>query len=150
MDRRRKTISAGSRAREDEVRGLLEDAASSGVSRAEFCRQRGLKAGTLSWWKHQLKLRDRRRGRLRVEEPAALSARGAERSPRRGHRQQPAEPRSTVRLVPLTVRATAPGPAAVDAWLEVVVAGGRLVRVPADFDRAVLLRLVETLESAPC
>jgi hypothetical protein len=150
MDRRRRTISAASSAREDEVRGLLEDAASSGVSRAEFCRQRGLKAGTLSWWKHQLKLRDRRRGRVRVEEPAPLTAPGGGTSSRRVHRKKPAEPEATVRLVPLTVRVSAAAPAAVRASLEVVVAGGRLVRVPPDFDSSVLIRLVETLQGAPC
>jgi len=150
MDRRQKTISAASSSRENEVRGLLKEAACSGVSRAEFCRQRALKAGTLSWWKHQLKLRDRRRGRVQAEEQAPLTAPRGGTSPRRLHRRKPAEPEATVRLVPLTVRASVPAPAAVRSSLEVVVAGGRLVRVPPDFDGSVLIRLVETLEGSPC
>ena len=40
-------------------REALRECEQSGLTRVEFCRRRGIKAGTLAWWKRQFKRRDK-------------------------------------------------------------------------------------------
>ena len=91
----------------------------SGLSQAEFCRQRGLSGGTFAWWKRQLQKAagklPNRRGR-----PAKASGRFVE-----------------VRLA---------GVSSASAY-EVVLARGRSIRVPSEFDPQILSRLIVAVES---
>lgn len=92
----------------------------SGLSQVEFCRMRGIKAGTFAWWKRQF------------GKPAGDLAK------RRG--QQPRPP--AARFVEVRLPAASPLPT-----YEVVLARGRSVRVPAEFDPQVLSRLITAVES---
>jgi hypothetical protein len=128
---------------EKEAREILGEIARSGMPRAEFCRRRGLNAGTLSWWKHQLKVRDRRLGedgcRTRGRpDPLSSSSEG----------RRPGCSGSPLHLVELTVKKSLPS--SIGHCLEVVLAGGRIIRVPAQFDGETLGRLVEVLEGGSC
>ena len=38
-----------------EMAGVLQEWARSGLSQAAFARRRGMPAGTLAWWRHQLR-----------------------------------------------------------------------------------------------
>ncbi len=91
----------------------------SGLTAKEFAAETGVNAKTLAYWRWQL-------------------AGGA----RRAREKAPA----TVRFVELATAATAPAEAA--AGFEVVLVGGRVVRVPPRFDGAELSRLVQVLEGA--
>ena len=97
---------------------------SSGLTQAEFCRRRGLKAVTFAWWKRQL----------------GGSTGGGSRG--RGARR----PASVVQNKPSFVevalpgtgatggsRASAPGTAC-EAWYQVALPCGTSIRLPADFD----------------
>ena len=98
----------------------------SGLTQAAFCRRRRVNPGTFAWW---------RRG-LRVEsgaEPASVARRSS-----RG---------VTSRTDPLRfmeVEVVGPGP----ERYEIVLPGGRVLRVPADFDPANVARLIRAVESA--
>lgn len=54
MRRREQTRGAGT-ARAREMAGVLQEWARSGLSQAAFARRRGMPAGTLAWWSHQLR-----------------------------------------------------------------------------------------------
>lgn len=97
-------------------RALVREQESSGASVQEFARRRGLSAATLYWWRSRL-----RQGRAG-----------------RGDRLQ---------LAPVTILPSEAGPQArAPAAFELDLAGGRRLRVPADFDADALRRLVATLE----
>ncbi len=98
-------------------RQLIEECSRSGLTQAEFCRQRGIKGATLSWWKRQL----RQRGALAGEDCPAKAA---------------------DRFVEVRV----PGPPAEPAY-ELVLRGGRSIRVPSRFDPQILSRLITAVES---
>jgi transposase len=91
----------------------------SGLSQAEFCRRRGIKLGSFGWWKRQLR-------RPAGDAPA-----------RRGR-----PPKASKRFV--EVRLTG---ASSTSMYEVVLAGGRSVRVPSRFDPQTLSRLIAAVES---
>ena len=99
--------------------GLLIAWGQSGLSQAEFCRRRGVKAVTFAWWKRQLQKpagdRPKRCGR-----PPKVSGRFVE-----------------VRLAGVS---SLPG-------YEVVLDRGRLIRVPSQFDPQILSRLIAAVES---
>jgi len=105
-------------------RRMLTAWEASGLTQAEFCRRRGLKAVTFAWWKRQL----------------GGSTGGGSRG--RGARR----PASVVQNKPSFVevalpgtgatggsRASAPGTAC-EAWYEVALPCGTSIRLPADFD----------------
>ena len=106
--------------REIEWTRILDRWKSSGLSGRAFCQREGLGAPNFYAWKRKLRLRG--------------SSRGA---PSRSQR---------LKFVPVEVRAAPPSAAP----LEVVVAGGRVVRVPSGFDTAALTRLLSVLEGRPC
>jgi hypothetical protein len=110
---------------------LLQACRRSGLSQAEFCRRRGIPPGTLAFWKHTL------------TRPARAS--------------QPARP-AAPRFVP--VRVVAP-PRPVDhsgagaattgnGEIEIIVEGGRRVRVRGQVEVAWLRQVVQTLETLGC
>jgi len=110
---------------EQSWRERLESWRRSGLSQAEFCRQRRLSPVSLSWWK------------------------------RRFARQESATPAISPRTEWLAVRAVPTATAepcgeGSEPQLEVVLRGGRRVRVGPGFDASALLRLVQALESLPC
>lgn len=96
----------------------------SGLTAKEFAAEINVNAGTLSQWKYKL------RGQ------AAPSERTT-----RGHAQaQRLIPPGFLRVVPVEAEAVAP-----TTCFEVVVGGRTVVRVPNNFDEAVLVRLVRAL-----
>lgn len=93
--------------------------AQSGLSQLEFCRQQGINGGTFAWWKRRL-----------------LRGRAGELPKERGR-----PPRASGRFV--EVRLTG----ASSATYEVVLACGRSIRVPSQFDPQILSRLIAAVES---
>ena len=91
----------------------------SGLSQAEFCRRRGINGGSFAWWKR------------RLQGPAGDVPK------RRGR-----PPKTSGRFV--EVRLTGPSPI---STYEVVLARGRSIQVPSQFDPQVLSRLISTVES---
>lgn len=98
----------------------------SGLSAAEFARELGISANSLTWWKWQL-------GRPAAPQRAAPKKRAA----RAARLRKVTRPR--VKFVELPSAAVAGEP------LEVVLPSGVRVRVPDHFDAAALGRLLETL-----
>jgi hypothetical protein len=90
----------------------------SGLSQAEFCRRRGIKAVNFAWWKRRL-----RGPRSPVSKP--------------GRRGKGPGPFVEVRLA---------GASSSSAY-EVVLAGGRSIRVPSQFDPQILSGLITAVES---
>jgi hypothetical protein len=88
----------------------------SGLSQDQFCRRRGLSTWSLRWWRCELKRRDAHARKDERKPPVFLPVRVVE----------PAAPAS--------------------AALEVVLRGGRIVRVRQDFDPNLLRKLIATLE----
>lgn len=91
----------------------------SGLSQAEFCRRRGVKVASLAWWKRQLR------------KPSS------ELPKRRGRLTKASKQFVEVRW---TGTSSAP-------TYEVVLARGRSIRVPSQFDPQILSRLIATVES---
>jgi len=97
----------------------------SGLTQAEFCRRRGLKAVTFSWWKRQLARSDAGGGRGR--------------DGRRRLRPQPREASSFVEvalpgeMALAASRSDAAGTMS-NAVYEVALPDGTSIRLPADFD----------------
>ena len=109
-------------------RELFEDAERRGVSRAQLAVEAGISAGTLSWWKSEI----RRRGALR---------RGVKVKARNSRSEE------TVEFVPVEVAVNA-APAADPHDFEVLLPGGAVVRVPEVFDESSLTRLVRAVNAA--
>jgi|GEM_PF-1230716 hypothetical protein len=72
-------------------REVLGECEQSGLTRVEFCRRRGINAGTLAWWKRQFKRMDNghratRRGQTAADEVPAFVELAA--APNRGGRSR--------------------------------------------------------------
>jgi len=119
---------------------LLKEWARSGLSQAEFCRRRGLNAGTWAWWKRQLT------GPARS--PRATPRSRPIRSSREGRSQRPplrpAIPFFEVPVPgdPTRSREQTPTPA-----YELVLAHDRVLRIPTPFDADTLGRLIAAVEA---
>ncbi len=121
--------------------GVLDEWRRSGQRQTDFCRQRGLRVGTLAWWKHTL-ARPRRQGaRPGVSGPAGPST--------------PAR----VTFVPLRITAARPARTttvpyepshAIGGELEIVLEGGRRVRVQGRVDPQWLGQVIAVLASTRC
>jgi len=129
----------------------------SGLSQAAFCRREGINGGTFAWWKQQLQKADGKasapaRARIQGKRPkrreqwveARTGRPAGSRSHtdglvpvRRGRRAKASGRFVEVRLV---------GTSSLSAY-EVVLAGGRSIRVPSQFDPQVLSRLITAVES---
>jgi len=112
---------------------LIEACRRSGLSQAEFCRRRGLRPGTLAFWKHTL---------ARAGAAARPGAR----------RARPAAPT----FVPVRVIAPPAPPPSVGAApatsgeIDIVLSRDRHVRVRGPVDVAWLGQVVRTLETLGC
>jgi hypothetical protein len=102
-------------------RGRISEAARSGLSIREFCRQRHLKESQFYWWQRQLK----------------------ERRPMGARNQAGAEPRAGFALV-------AEEAGTVDAGLELVLGDGRRLRIGRGVDEATLRAVLAAVESRAC
>jgi hypothetical protein len=144
----------------------------SGLTQAEFCRRRRIKAGSFAWWKRQLLGPSRQRHK----EPGKRTRPCAKSPTRRGRpagssdpptgpvrllrssklqerREQPTKsPRPAKRRarsaklsasfveLPLASAFSAP-------TYELVLASGRAIRIPSQFDPEALARLISVVES---
>ena len=99
------------------MRRLLAEQQRSGLTLAEFARRRGVRAGTLSWWRH----------RLGTEQRWAKS------------RRRPSS--KAGRFLEITPASVVPAEARSAAWFEIVLGDGTLVRVPGRFGDEELRRL---------
>ncbi len=108
-------------------RGLLAELDASGLSQREFAEKRGVPAGTLSFWKHELKKRD-----------AAAKARKGKKKP------------SKPKFVPVSVVEAAkpaePMAKAAEGY-EIVLGPDRVLRLPAGFDEGRVAALVRAVAS---
>jgi hypothetical protein len=122
-------------------RRQIEAWSASGLTQAEFCRRCGLSLASLRWWKWKLK--------------SSAAATKSSSSARRSDRSTagPKSPRFLpIRVVPprkLEGRSSEPAELPTEVY-ELVLRGGHRLRVPADFDPAVLHRLILTVEATSC
>ncbi len=105
-------------------RPIIEDWRRGGGKISPFCRDRGLPLSSFKYWKRELAARDRKRQAQRAATEAS---------------------RQALQLLP--VRILEPATAA-GGSLEVVLHGGRTLRIGGDFDPAILRKLVAALEEA--
>jgi len=103
-------------------RELIADWERSGQTQAAFCQARGVKQGTLAWWRRQL--RRASAGATSPREPVGRGKRAA------GFIE-----------MPLTAFPARPA-------YEIVLSGGRIVRVPEHFEAEAVSRLVRAVEAA--
>ena len=122
-------------------RRQLDACSASGLTQAEFCRRRGLSLASLRWWKWKLK----------PSPPSAKASNSARRPERAAAGPKPAR-FLPIRLIPSGDLETGSLEAAEPPTkvYELVLRGGHRLRVPADFDPAVLHRLILTVEAATC
>jgi hypothetical protein len=114
---------------------LNEDWGRSGQTQAEFCRQRGVSLTVFRWWRYRrLQVQPQGLAARRISTPAFV--------PIRILHVKPKEPPSPV-AGPSGSRKNRPGAAAA---LEIVLAGGRVLRVRDDFDGALMRKLLRILE----
>lgn len=115
--------------KERQYRALLAEQAESGLALREFAAHRGIAAGTLSWWKSEIRRREAiRHGRA---------------APKRRRRRGRA-----AKLLPVRLNDALSTPSSTSVF-EVSLPGGAAVRVPADFDADAFARLVAVLNQ-PC
>lgn len=138
---------------------------SSGLTQAEFCRRRGLKAVTFGWWKRQLVGVSRRSGRSDERGHGSHSGLGC-RGPRRHRANARASVRSSARsrtpsFVEVTVAGNGPrstqasGRESVSARgdevtlpaYEVTLPCGLSIRLPRDFDPDKAAALIQAARS---
>jgi hypothetical protein len=113
-------------------RRILAEWERSGLSQAEFCRRRGIKAVNLAWWKRRLRATD-----------GADGGRQAGRAVRSGF-VEVAVPRGSA-----SVRALrAPSSVPTSDRYELVLPGGVGLHLPDDFDPERVARLVRELVAA--
>ena len=106
-------------------RQRIGEAARSGLSIREFCRQQGLKESQFHWWQRTLK--DRRRARTSGRPKAS----------------QGAEDQARFALV-------SDGPETLEAGIELVLGDGRRLRIAQGVDEATLRTVLAALGPAGC
>lgn len=115
----------------------------SGLSQAEFCRRRGIKAVNFAWWKRQLD--HDHTGTASLARPARSPKRrgpsGEDRT-----RSAPTGRRRAGKASGRFVEVRLTG-GSLSPMYEVVLADGRSIRVPSQFDPQVLSRLITAVES---
>ena len=112
----------------------------SGLSQAEFCRRRDVKPVTFGWWKRKLRGTEKKR-RHRVNRGA-----GRARMRRDADFVEVALPGSVLAagsMGPRSLGVLPTGP----CRYEIAFSSGRVIRLPQDFDLAVVSRLIAAVES---
>jgi hypothetical protein len=125
------------RSRRDYWAALIEECSRSGLRQAEFCRQRGIKRRSLSFWKWKL------------SHPAGAARAGTSR------RGRPPRPRAFVPVQVITKPGRRAGALssptiAGEGELEIVLEPGRLVRVRGRVDAEWLRQVLVTVEATRC
>ncbi|HOF31884.1 MAG TPA: hypothetical protein PK441_13620 [Burkholderiaceae bacterium] len=115
-------------------RGRLAEQAASGCSICAWCHQNGIQDALFHYWKRTIARRDSSPG---ASDSAAPSAAGDRALFARVVLTPPPAP---------TLAQSRPG----DGCLELIVAGGHVVRVPAGFDAPTLARVLDVLAARPC
>ena len=113
-------------------REVIERQRNSGMTIGEFCEAEGLKSWSLSWWKQELRRRDRER-----------------RPSKRQSGKQTPKPKDASPFVPVQVVPEEPDFQR-STSIEVVLPSGRMVRVRAGFDPQALAGVLQVLERQPC
>ena len=113
---------------ERRYRWLLDEQARSGLSLRAFADERGIAAGTLSYWKHELKRRDG----ARRQHPR-----------RRGEESSPAF--LPVKVIPAAEAFAAPSACA--GGYEVLLGRDCVLRLPKDFEVARVVALMKAVAS---
>ena len=157
----------------------------SGLTQAEYCRRRRIKAGNFAWWKRQLlgPSRERHMQPGKRTKPYGRSprrrgraAKSSESSRRRGlpaesshlptppgrpsmasklleRKEQPTKSSSRTKRRARSVRLSSPfvelplASAFPAPTYELVLVGGRAIRIPSHFDPQILSRLISVVES---
>ncbi len=119
-------------AKERYWRRLLEQWRRSGLTGRDFCAQHRVSEHSFYGWKREIALRDHEQATATPARPQRASA----------------APQGTAAALPAFVQVTLPRVPA--AALEVVLAGGRVLRVYAGFEAALLRQLLAVLEEPPC
>ena len=118
----------------------------SGLTQAEYCRRRRIKAGSFAWWKRQLlgpargrptRLADRPKQSARASKQRGRLTKSPERAKRRARSAKWSAP-----FVELPLASAFPAPT-----YELVLVGGRTIRIPSQFDPETLSRLISVVES---
>lgn len=118
----------------------------SGLTQAEYCRRRRIKAGSFAWWKRQLldpahgrptRPADRPRQSARASKQRERLTKPPERAKRRA---RPAK--SSAPFVELPLASAFPA-----TTYDLVLVGGRAIRIPSQFDPETLSRLISVVES---
>ena len=108
-------------------RGVIREGARSGLSIREYCRQKRIKESQFYAWRRELKHRDEEEGRSTAA------------------RSTPPKPRvASFALVSTN------GEGFGDAGIELVLAGGRRLRIGRGVDEETLRRVVSVLDGARC
>ena len=118
---------------------IVAEWSASGLSQAEFCRRRGIKAFNFNWWKRQLTARSQSNG-------------DGESSPK----QRRSASKNSAKFAPgKRARYSAPSfvevkmaEGALSTGYEVVLSGGRVLRLPRAFDAEAVTRLIAAVEAA--
>ena len=113
-------------------REILAEQRESGLSVRAFGKAQGIPAGTLSFWRHQLRKRDAARRGKRKPKPGFVPVRVVE-----GRAASP---------VPRAEPTNATPPSGGGGY-EVDLGGGRVLRLPADFDDGRVAALVRAVAS---
>ena len=112
--------------------------------RATFARPRVLRESAFYFWRRKLRRRDQPAGAVNPLSSEVLPA--TPRSP--SHKRRLRSRRGAVSFVPVQVVEDSPLEAS--RAVEIVLARGRSVRVPAGFDRQTLADVLAVLEAPPC
>lgn len=118
-------------------RRLIGEWKRSGLSQAEFCRRREVNVGSFAWWKSRIgntaNQHRRRVGRNASRSPAREVADFVELALPKGTRAARSLAPSTFGVGP--------------CGYEIVLSNGRVIRLPHNFDPAVVAQLVTAMES---
>ncbi len=114
---------------------LLTDWEQSGLSQAEFCRRRRVKAVTFAWWKRRLKGTQGRESKRQTRRPSRAEHAGFVEV------ALPREPSSADALHPAAMLS-------LPERYELVLQGGARLHLPAEFDPERVARLVRAMVAA--
>lgn len=121
-------------------RQRLADQAASAMSITQWCRRSDISDSLFHYWRRTLAQRDRRRLPPFRRQGAA-----------RNKAQSPRAAFARVLIAPPVCEPPSPSaPASSGTFIEIVLAGSRVVRVSADFDEAALARVLAVLEGRAC